>query len=561
MRAEDTSVLVVGGGVVGLSAAMFLARFDVPVLLVERRPNALDHPRARVINPRTAEIYRQAGLEPAIQAVRAQSRYSSGLVIRAETLAADERAVTRMEAAPDPERSDNITAASWIPVDQNRLESVVRARAAELGASVRFSTEMTRFGGDSEGVSATLLDLRTGQRRDVRARYLIAADGHRSGIRHQLGIPVHGPGSLGHTLCFTFEADLSDPLRGRHLAVGHFSQPRPGTSLISHSANRWVFSTPFRPEQGERLAWFTPDRCAEMARAAVGVPSLPITIVPQLTGGVDVIDYEIGAHVAGKYRDGPVFLAGDAAHVMPPAGAFGAGAGIQDAHNLAWKLAAVITGQADPGLLDTYEAERLPVARFTLGQSLHLLRERTGRHVPYAEGGAQVEYQQVIFGSRYLSGAFVAADGADQSISLPPEELAGTPGSRAPHVRVRHHGQLISVQDLFGGGLVLLCGWQDETWDAAMRRLAAADRIAADVYRFGADLEDADGRWEAAYGVTSAGAVLVRPDGIVAWRARGQADAGAGRLLERVLAECRLRPARADTDEASVRHRDAVGGR
>jgi putative polyketide hydroxylase len=533
MRGEDVSVLVAGGGIVGLSAALFLAGRGVTVRLVERRPDALEHPRARVINPRTVEIYRQAGLEEAILQARSPARYSSGLVIRAETLSAAERAVTTIEADPDPGRTDNVTAASWIPIDQDRLERVVRARASEVGATVNFSTELSAFSSDNDGICATLADSRTGECSEVHARYLIAADGHRSGIRRQLGIPVHGPGTLGHTLCFVFEGDLTGPLRGRHLAIGHFSQPRPGTSLISQGQNRWVFSTPFRPGEGEPLESFTDERCAQMVRAAAGVPELELRIVPQLKGGIKTIDYEIGAYVAASFRDGPVFLAGDAAHVMPPAGAFGAGTGIQDAHNLAWKLAAVAAGQAGQELLDSYEAERLPAARFTLGQSLHLLRERTGREVPYPEGGAQVSYQEVVFGVRYRSGALVPE----------PDELPGAPGVRAPHVEVLYAGEKVSLLDLYGDSLVLLCGSRGRPWAETMWRLAKQARIPVGIHQFGEDLTDPGGRWETAYGVSRAGAVLVRPDGIVAWRVHDVAHADPQQELRQALAACRLWPA------------------
>ena len=182
---------------------------------------------------------------------------------------------------------------------------------------MRFSAELTSFEPGPDGVLATVRDRTTGGIRTVRADYLIAADGHRSGIRSQLGIGLSGPGALNHILCFVFEADLSGPLRGRHLAVGHFDRPRPGTSIISDREGRWVLSMPYRPE-AEPLDSFTPQRCAELARAAVGVPGLELSLVSQLGDEVVLLGYEVSAQVAERFAGGRVFLAGDAAHAMPP---------------------------------------------------------------------------------------------------------------------------------------------------------------------------------------------------------------------------------------------------
>src|ERR1700735_2474273 len=172
MYDEDVQVLIVGGGIVGLSAAAFLASRGVTTQLVERRPDALPHPRARVINPRTVELYRQIGLEEAIQAARSRAYYSTGLVIRAETLTAQERATDEMRASPAPGRPDNISPASWIPVDQDALERVVRGRASELGADVCLSTELTGFEADGSGVLARLRELTSGRERMVGASLL-----------------------------------------------------------------------------------------------------------------------------------------------------------------------------------------------------------------------------------------------------------------------------------------------------------------------------------------------------------------------------------------------------
>jgi putative polyketide hydroxylase len=560
---HEVAVLIVGGGIVGLSAAAFLAARGVPALLVERRAEALAHPRARVINPRTVELYRQIGLEAAIQAARSRAYYSAGLVIRAQTLSATERVTDEMQAAPGQggsagERpgsgSSQVSPATWIPIDQDELERLVRGRAVELGADVRFSAELTSFEPGPGGVLATVRDRMTGGIRTVRADYLIAADGHRSAIRGQLGIGLDGPGALNHILCFVFEADLSAPLRGRHLAVGHFDRPRPGTSIISDREGRWVLSMPYRPE-AESLGSFTPQRCAELARAAVGVPGLELSLVTQLGEEVVLLGYEVSAQVAERFADGRVFLAGDAAHAMPPAGAFGAGTGIQDAHNLAWKLAAVLHGQAGPQLLASYDTERRPVATFTVAQSLHLLRERTGRGVTFRGGGPQVGYEQVLFGYRYPGGALAAEPGhrgQGSEPSVPLAALDGAPGTRAPHVRLERAGHELSAIDLYGRRLVLLCGSHGSAWAAAMARLGEESGWPADVYQIGTDLLDPAGQVPVRYGIGAAGASLIRPDGFVAWRAGGAPGRDPVRELRHALASCQLWPASHPLDAAAA---------
>lgn len=559
MNESGTAVLIAGGGIVGLSAAAFLAARGTPVLLVERRPGALTHPRARVINPRTVELYRQIGLEDAIAAARSRDYYSSGLVIRAETLVATERVVDEMQASPAPDRVDNVSPASWIPIDQDELENLVRARAVELGADVRFATELAWFNQDADGVQAQVRDVETGATRLVRASYLIAADGHRSEIRGRLGIGLTGPGALDHILCFVFEADLSGPLRGRHLAVGHFDRPRPGTSVISDREGRWVLSMPYRPDQGETLGSFTRDRCVQLAREAVGVPDLDVRLVSQLRDDVTMLGYEVSAQVAERFTDGRVFLAGDAAHAMPPAGAFGAGTGIQDAHNLAWKLAAVLSGQAEPELLDSYDAERRPVAAFTVGQSLHLLRTRTGRQVEFAGGGPPAEYGEVLFGYRYAEGALLPEPGQGGG-TVPPATADGAPGTRAPHVELllpppatrsadggpptapARDGARLSSLDLYGREPVLLCGSGGERWASAAAALRDEGGLPLAICRIGTDVADPAGQVATRYGIGSDGASLVRPDGFVAWRARGAPQADPVPVLRRVLAGCRLAP-------------------
>ncbi|MGW1296988.1 FAD-dependent monooxygenase [Streptomyces sp. NPDC002533] len=519
---EQTPVLIVGGAVVGLSTALFLARRGIRPLLVERHPGALGHPRARVINPRTVEIFRAADLEEEIFADRSlTSELSEKLMVRAETLAGPEIFSAPMQDEA-PELTSEVTPCTWCSIDQDRLERLVARRAAELGADLRWSTELAGFEQNEDGVVATLRDTATGVETTVHAQYLIGADGVRGTVRETLGIPVEGPGTLIHTVSVVFKADLTAPLRGRDLGLGYFDQPDTGTLLMPLDGSRWVFYTPYHPERGERLEDFDEARCIDAIRAAVGVPGLEVEglEVQVEKTGQKILGFEISAGLAERYREGRAFLVGDAAHTMPPTGAFGAATGIQDADNLAWKLAAVLDRTAGPALLDTYEAERRPVARFTIDYALAELQERS--HDGQDDG--RVSYAAAILGQRYPSGALLPEDGTDLPPALDPRTL-GRPGTRAPHVTVRIRGKELSVFDLFGKAPVLLTGPRGTDWEHAAGPAAQRIGIDLDVYRIGSEyVSEPDGEWAARYGVGPEGAVLVRPDGFVAWRSAASAD-------------------------------------
>jgi putative polyketide hydroxylase len=273
----------------------------------------------------------------------------------------------------------------------------------------------------------------------------------------------------------------------------------------------------------------TDERCIELIRIAVGIPDLDVKIVPAYPWDpVKVGVWEQAARYAEHYRKGRVFLAGDAAHAVLPAGGLGAGTGIQDAFNLAWKLALVLKGKAGAALLDSYEDERMPIGKLTVEQTLQRYFYRTGT----AES-TLIDHDSLIFGYRYRSAAILLEHGTDEApLTQHPETLHGEPGTRAPHIMLERDGTPISTIDLCGGRWTLLFGEQGKSWHEAAQRLD----FPLSVYMIGGvnGLKDVEGRWNKAYGVGTAGAVLVRSDGFVAWRSPGRVD-DAQAVLEQAM--------------------------
>ncbi|CAL9499789.1 FAD-dependent monooxygenase [Streptomyces sp. enrichment culture] len=523
MHTERTPVLVIGGGLTGLSVAAFLGWHGVPSVLVERHADISPHPKARAINPRSTELFRSIGMEQTVYANRSPIADNTDLV-HVETLAGRER--VRMPRSTSEEISA-LSPADWALIDQNRLEALLRDHVRAAGCDVRYHTELASFTADEDGVSVEVVDRGTQRRGAIRADYVIAADGGRSPVRELLGIAQTGPGTLSHLVSFFFTADLTEALRGRSIIACYVNNPSVvGTFMPLDNDRRWVFNVSYDAQGGEKPEQFTPDRCAELVRLGVGIPDLPVKI-----DTTDPLPWEIAARVADRMRDGRVLLAGDAAHVMPPTGAFGASTGVQDAHNLAWKLALVLNGSAGPGLLDSYHVERHPIARLMMEQSMLRFRIREGEDYA-AVAAAMLDELAMAFGYYYQRGAFVTAPAGTGLPGEPPVEdprrPSAAPGHRAPHVALRRGTDEVSTLDLFSRSLTLLAGAEAHAWTRAARTVAGELGVAVDVHRIAPDgeLTDPSGAWEARYGIGPAGAVLVRPDGFVAWRSKGAAATG-----------------------------------
>ncbi|HWD57972.1 MAG TPA: FAD-dependent monooxygenase, partial [Stellaceae bacterium] len=469
----DVPVLIVGGGPVGLTASILLSRFGIASLLVERHPGTAILPKARGINARTMEMYRQLGLEQAIRDAGLPTE-RTGFIVWTESLAGRE-IERRIPGRMAPANRGASPVLNCLCA-QDDLEPVLRRFAEAAGpAALRFNTEMIAVEQDEDGVTATLADRVTGAETTVRAAYLIAADGAQSRVRRVVAREMIGREGVYDSVNILFNADLRAWVHDRPAALYFVEQPDlRATFLTINAHDRWGFLIHSLKHYGYTAGDLTDERCAALIRQGAGLPDLPVTVL-----GVSV--WEASALVADRYRDRRLFLAGDAAHEMPPTGGFGMNTGVQDVQNLCWKLAAVLNGQADPALLDTYHDERQPLGLVTtqnaLENSLSMGRaaRQEGAKLPRAEF---LNEQGLIFGATYESTAVVPDGSAPPAVDDAVTQYvpSATPGRRAPHVRLERDGERISTIDLFGTRFVLLAGPRGQAWCDAAQRLAAPSR-------------------------------------------------------------------------------------
>jgi 2-polyprenyl-6-methoxyphenol hydroxylase-like FAD-dependent oxidoreductase len=509
-RDVEAPVIIAGGGMVGLSAATFLAHQGIPSLCIEKLPASSPLPRAAFFHMRTLEMFRAVGIEDRVRERSVHEFVPEGAIVAVESLAG------RKLADIIPSLNEGVDAVSpcrRLFLNQPSLEPILRDRAREAGATIIQGAEVTALRQHAQGVEVRMKDIETGMERVAHGKYLIAADGAHSTVRELLGIKYEGRGAFSNSITIYFTADLSPWLGDKAWSIIYVNNPvLRGFFRMNRNAQTGFLAVntvgdPMRdPEAAANAAAdISEARLIQLVRAGVGVEDLPL----QIHG---IGRWRASALVAQRFRDDRIFITGDAAHLMPPNGGFGGNTGIHDAHNLAWKIALVLKGHANEKLLHTYESERRPVAAFTVEQAFSRYVARTAPWLQSRHHTEPLAHDFDIELGYLYGGARTHAD---------PRETRGMPGSRAPHVWLLRNGERISTIDLTGHYL-LLTGPDGGAWIEAARRAGEPfGGLVLDTCCVGRDVVDIEGRFTAGFGLSAAGASLVRPDGFVAWRSTG----------------------------------------
>ena len=525
MRSE-TPVLIVGGGPTGLAASLTLSHLGVQSMLVNKYPGPLEHPKAVGIMQRTAELLRSWVVDDEVRR-RGVPREFCDRMVWTTTLTGEELGRTET-VEPDDRAPEPQSPTTGLRCPQNITESALRERAQTHDtADLHFGVEMTGFEQDDEGVTASVVTRDGGQATAVRAQYLIAADGNDSTVRNACGIGRAGDADMGHFVNIFLRAPLGPLVRDRPgWSYAVITPDVAGSFVTINGDDVWLFHVNLAA--GETVEDFTERRCVETIRSAAGVENLDVEVI-------SIKSWIMGAELSTAFRDRRVLLTGDAAHRTTPDGGVGMNTGLHSAHNLAWKVGAVVSGWAGSELLDTYETERRAVAETNVAYSarrggglIKMIEAVRAGDLDTVRAGIAARpaggRQGMDLGFRYEEGA-VASDGTTPPpVDNPMAEYVqnGCPGGRAPHLWVERDGRRVSTLDVFGGGLVLLAGSDGAAWRAAAEQAAAPRHVPIEVLSAGeaGDLRAPAGRFEALYGIEPTGAVLVRPDGFVGWRAQ-----------------------------------------
>jgi 2-polyprenyl-6-methoxyphenol hydroxylase-like FAD-dependent oxidoreductase len=530
-----------------MAAALLLSRLGIPSRIIERRAAPQSAPAAHVVNARTFEIFRAAGVGMQELAAAWQDPSDAGQVLWVTTLAGQE-----LGRLPYERQGDDALAYTPTPLrnlSQHLLEPILLdhlRRCANL--DIAHGHEWEHAQQDGTGVTSRIRDHASGTVYKARSRWLIAADGAASPVRKFLGIEPIGPDRLQSFVMIHFEANLRGLVGRRPAALYWTTAPEATGTFIAHDIDStWVYMKPWDPDT-ESAADYSPAVCADIVRQAMGTDAYPFTIRTVRT-------WTMTAQVAARYRERRVFLVGDSAHRFPPTGGLGLNTGVQDAHNLVWKLAAVEAGWAPDALLDTYEVERRPVAQHNADVSLqNAMRlgevyQALATHDPTGDAlrsaiANQAEHFDMLglqLGFIYESGAIAAettgmpgslsdlAARSEPTASGPAEKTpaagpssvrnyvpTAVPGARVPHVWVTRGGVRVSTLDLFAyDRFTLVTGPAGQRWIETVHGPMAIDCIV-----IGRDVVDESGHWMKLLGIDDGGALLVRPDQHIAWRSR-----------------------------------------
>ncbi|MBS1302757.1 FAD-dependent monooxygenase [Loktanella sp. SALINAS62] len=562
MADMETDVLIIGTGPAGSASAALLSTYGIENIAINRYRWLANTPRAHITNQRTMEVLRDLGRDVEAEAyLHATEQELMGENVFCESLAGEEIGRMKSWGTHPMSKAEHLLSSPTFMNDlpQTFMEPILFKTAASRGTQARMSTEYLSHVQDADGVTTTVRDRLTGQDLTIRSKYLIGADGGNSRVAENEALPIEGKMGVGGSMNILFRADLSRFVAHRPSVLYWVMQPGANVGGIGMGLVRMI-----RPWNEWLIVWgydineaapdVTPAYATEVARQLVGDPELEIELISAST-------WTVNNAYATKMQKGRVFIMGDAAHRHPPSNGLGSNTSIQDAFNLCWKLAAVLKRQAGPGLLDSYTAERAPVAKQIVTRANQSIGEfgpifdalgLSGSVDPVkmqqnmdarTEANSAAEKQRaalrdaiafkkyefdchgVEMNQRYASDAVVTDGQLEPAFSMD-EELhyhpTTWPGARLPHVWVfTPEGEKLSTLDLVGhGAFSLLTGIGGEAWEDAARIVGAELGLSVNVHLIGPRrrVQDHTGDWSRASEVRDSGCVLVRPDHHVAWR-------------------------------------------
>jgi 2,4-dichlorophenol 6-monooxygenase len=567
----ETDVLIVGSGPAGASAALALSTYGVPNIVVTRYAGLADTPRAHITNQRTMEVLRDLGVEQDVIA-QATPQHLMGDTTFCTSLAGEELGRVRSWGNDPLVQAAHELAGPTRMCDmpQHLMEPVLVDAAVARGTRLRFQTEYLSHTQDADGVTATVRDRLRGDTYEIRAKYLIGADGGRSKVAEDARLPMGGQMGVAGSINIVFDADLTKYTAHRPSTLYWVLAPGATVGGIGAGLVRCV-----RPWTEWLIVWGydvgagAPDLTTEYAesvvRKLVGDDEIPVTIKSSSA-------WTVNEMYAETYSNGRVFCAGDAVHRHPPSNGLGSNTSIQDSYNLAWKLKLVLDGVADPRLLESYTAERAPVGRQivtranqSIGETAPIFEaldglapqtpEQLWANIAARKDATEAAEKQraalreaiafkvyefnahgVDLNQRYASDAIVPDGTPDPGFERDPElyhQPSSRPGAKLPHAWITSGTRTLSTLDTVGKGrFTLITGIGGDGWV----RAAEAQRIdiATVVIGPGQEYEDPYGDWARLSEVSDAGALLVRPDGFVAFR-HASAAQDAGELLSDAL--------------------------
>jgi 2,4-dichlorophenol 6-monooxygenase len=566
LKQVNVPVLIVGGGGCGLSTSIFLSNLGVESLLIERHPQQSPMPKARYLNQRTMEVFRQYGLADAIYARSLPIEYVSKMrwcTSLGGDRPWDRKTLYELEAwgggsLASTYQKDSPCQSTVYP--QVRLEPLLKAHLEQMGGGqMRFGHELLSIEQSENEVIATVRDRIADETYQVHAQYVVAADGGKT-VGPGVGARLEGTPELLEMVTVYFAADLSAYIDDDKVSTFWFANPESdtkawgsgvlgklGPTRFDRHSEEWMFHFSFKPGTGENYEAAT---LVPRIRALLKIPDLDVRVL-------SVGKWIVQGVLADRYRFGRVFLAGDAAHRHTPTTGLGLNSAVHDAQNLAWKLAAVIQGRAGGGLLDSYESERRPVAERNVNWALFTFGNYQATNAAIgitpgdpqateanfkallAEGDDaesrrarfnelmkihQTEYQahDLEIGIRYDRGALVS-----DNTSPPPRDPLGQrfvpttrPGHRVAHAWLTRGAQKISTLDLARADRFVLVTGRRDVWETAAK--IATDRLGMPVevvvIADDAPVSDPSGEWRNVREIEDDGAILLRPDQHVAWR-------------------------------------------